>query len=239
MHEWYASGASPSAIHERDLPCNAGDRTCPMEAGWNFDPDDYDILLGHYSHIQVPLVTKSRGLVVDEFPGGAFETTLDNPQAAVSDYLAAHDELPFEDYADLMDRRHDAAARERALDTINPAPDEDVVFDSDDAHSHTSLAVYALLTGEDLRNGIEVARTEDKTTIHNRRRGSITILDPPDLTYATAVVGLDGTPTHDMWVTALNEPLNHKQILTDEERVEFIGDVLGLRRAHDNAESAM
>jgi hypothetical protein len=51
---------------------------------------------------------------------------------------------------------------------------------------------------------------------------------PPDLDYASGIVALDGTPTVDMWEDCLGERLNHRPVLQDEERTEYIKQALNL-----------
>lgn len=84
--DWYDRGATPQEIHahaqyylDQPLPCQAHDyQECPYSSAWRFDPDNYDILLGHYTHAynQSERVTVGRGVPIDEFPGDAFERTL-------------------------------------------------------------------------------------------------------------------------------------------------------------------
>jgi hypothetical protein len=60
----------------RPLPCQEHGE-CPLARKWDFDPDEFDALIGHYSHAHKPKVTRGRAVVFDEFPGDTYETRLD------------------------------------------------------------------------------------------------------------------------------------------------------------------
>jgi len=238
---WYNRGATPKAIHKsaeyvlgRPLPCqeHEGER-CPYAAKWDFDPEEYDVLIGHYAHAhREDKVVNGRTVVFDEFPD-AYETVLGPElQGAVSYWLKCTDGIPFESYTDLVENRADESRRADALlwfDDHDLGADETHVFDDASAHADAPLAVFTLLAGEDLGNGFEHADLEDDGRgVFNRARGSVSILQPPTLQYASGVVALDGTPTKRMWELALGERLNHRAVLQKEERAEYIRDALNL-----------
>jgi hypothetical protein len=56
----------------------------------------------------------------------------------------------------------------------------------------------------------------------------VSVLQPPALEYATGIVALDGTPTKRMWELTLGERLNHRPVLQDAERAEYVRDALNL-----------
>lgn len=228
----YRQGATPKEIHKRvDTPCQGYQgQQCPYKSKWQFEPDNFDVLIGHPAHAYIPKVTIRRTVVVDEFPDGAYETRLEAEQLqpAVSHWLSTHD-VPFSDYTDLVENRDTSGFTVDDLDILKPEVDEAHVFDDSEAHAAAPLAVCTLLMSKDLGNGFEVSDLGDTGTgVFNRERGELSILHPPDLTYASAVVALDGTPTKRMWELTLGEELNHRQVLTDGERVEYIEDVLRL-----------
>jgi len=238
--DWYRRGATPKEIHKNaeyelgePLPCQQNG-TCPYAARWNFDPDDYDVILGHYSHAHKRKVTAGRTAVFDEFPGGAYETDLEDYLApAVSHYLATTDALPFDSYTDLVENRTDDDRRETALEWFadrDLAPDELQVFDGDRTHAYAPLATYTILTAADLGNGWERADLGDgRIGLVDREDGTVRILNPPPLDVVRNTIALDGTPTRKMWEFALGIHLNHRQVLTDDERREYLRDVLGHR----------
>ena len=248
---WYARGATPQAIHAhaedvlgRPLPCQAGEGRCSYAAKWDFDPDTdgsadpeedvpVDVLIGHYAHAHKPKVTTGRTVVFDEFPGSAYETVLAGDlQRAVSCWLDATDGVPFDSYTDLVENRTDESRRADALlwfDDHGIDADETHVFDDDHAHAAAPLAAFAIVAGEDLGNGYERADLGDGVrAVFDRSTGAVSVLRPPALEYASGIVALDGTPTKRMWELALGERLNHRPILGDAERAEYVRDALNL-----------
>jgi hypothetical protein len=251
---WYNRGATPKAIHAyaeevlgRPLPCQAQDgHRCSYAAKWDFDPDtdgsadpeedtSIDVLIGHYAHAHKPKVTTGRTVVFDEFPGGAYETTLAESgdlQRAVSCWLGTVDAIPFDTYTDLVENRSDESRRADALlwfDEHGVDAEETHVFDDEHAHAAAPLAVFSLLAGEDLGNGYERADLGDGVrAVFDRSTGAVSVLRPPALEYASGIVALDGTPTKRMWELALGERLNHRPVLAEDERAEYVRDALNL-----------
>jgi len=89
--------------------------------------------------------------------------------------------------------------------------------------------VFTLLAGDDLGNGFEKADLDgDGTGVFNRNTGAVSVLRPPALDYASGIVALDGTPTKRLWELSLGERLNHRPVLGDEERAEYVRDALNL-----------
>lgn len=247
VRDWYNRGATPQDIHKyagdelgRPLPCHAGDHDCPYGLKWDFDPDEYDVLIGHYAHAHKEKVTSGRTVVVDEFPGRAYETALDSVAlpGAVSYFLKSTPGIPFDDYTDLLEHRDDPTRR---ADALNWFLEEGVDRDSrqairnDAGHAAAPIAAFTLLAGaaEDLGNGWERADLADVDRpgigLHDREGGAIHLLTPPDLGYASGVVALDGTPTPEMWELALGVDLYHRQVLGPDERREYLQDALGLQ----------
>jgi hypothetical protein len=239
VRDWYHRGATPKEIHKsaeyvtgEPLPCQQYDgQRCPYASKWDFDPDDFDVLIGHYAHAHKSKVTKSRTVVFDEFTD-AYESTLTAMQGAVSYWLSTVDALPYDDYTDLLGHRSDEQRRAEALawfDQHGVEPDETPVFDEPTAHADAPLAVYAILAGEGLGNGFERATfDDDAVTVFNRDSGAVTVLRPPDLGYTSGIVALDGTPTKKMWELSLGERLTHRPVLQDGERTEYIREALNL-----------
>jgi len=237
---WYNRGATPKEIHksaeyvlDRPLPCQEHEgQRCPYASKWEFDPDDYDVLIGHYNHAHKPKVAAGRTVVFDEFPD-AYETLLGPElQGAVSYWLEATDGVPFDSYTDLLENRDDESRRADALlwfDEHGVEPDETHVFDDASAHAAAPLAVFTLLASDDLGNGFERAGLEDVGLgVFDRARGGVSVLQAPALEYASGVVALDGTPTKRMWELALGERLNHRPVLQGDERAEYVRDALNL-----------
>ncbi len=240
VREWYSRGATPKEIHKsaeyvlnRPLPCQEREgETCPYASKWDFDPDDYDVLIGHYNHAHKSKVTQGRTVVFDEFPD-AYETSLGPElQAAVSYWLETTDGIPFNTYTDLLEHRDDESRRADALvwfEEHGVDRAEMDVLDDPNAHADAPLAAFTLLASEDLGNGFEYAEMDDiGRGVFNRARGVVSVLQSPGLEYASGVVALDGTPTKRMWELALGSRLNHRPVLQDSERSEYIRDALNL-----------
>lgn len=240
VQNWYNRGATPKKIHktaeyvlDEPLPCQKHDnQRCPYSAKWDFDPDEFDVLIGHYSHAYKPKVTAGRAVVFDEFTD-TYETTL-NPelQRAVSYWLESNPDVPFNSYTDLIENRDNQERRGQALLWFKHngiESDEMHVFDDESAYAITPIAVYTVLASDDLGNGFEYTEIDDLGVgVLNRAVGEISILQTPGLDYASSVVALDGTPTKRMWELALGEQLTHRPVLKDEERAEYISDALNL-----------
>jgi len=139
------------------------------------------------------------------------------------------------------DVERDELGRAVALqdEVLSVTRDESGVLGDDAAHAVAPLAVFALLAGVDIGNGIErrrlppvvtpEARHEGGVALYDRESGSMSILTPPALVGARAVVGLDGTPTPELWQTALGVHMSHRQVLADAERAEYLQHALGHR----------
>ncbi|QLG49090.1 bifunctional DNA primase/polymerase [Natrinema halophilum] len=252
--DWYNRGATPKQIHAlaeqahgSELPCQH-DGQCELASAWDFDPDEHpdtvgddvesrpwDVLIGHYTHAYKSKVVHGRTVLFDEFAEEAFEQRLDHGiEGAVSYFLQQHEPLPFDDYADLLEGRHDDQRRADALaflDEYGIDSDPTAVLGDQAGHAGAPAAVFTILVSakENLGNGWERAELpDDRVGLFDRETGAVSILSPPELTYTSAVVGLDGTPTRELWELVLGERLNHTQVLTDAERREYLADGLNL-----------
>lgn len=103
-------------------------------------------------------------------------------------------------------------------------------FDDSASHAAAPLAAYTLLASDDLGNGWEHADLGDgRVGLYDREADRVILLTPPPLEYTRGAVALDGTPTLDMWELALGETLNHRSVLSEPERREYVRDVLDLQ----------
>jgi len=239
VRDRYQRNATPRDIHRFiELPCQQGGQ-CEYMAKWDFEPENYDVIVGHYTHAYLPRVTKSRIGVIDEFPESAYTETYKNPAPIVSHFLGQYSG-PFEDYTELMAGRDDPGQNRHARNHIEAyhsihEPDSSAVIgdSSGNAHADAPLLTYALLTMTDLGNGWEGSHLGGKTVVHNRRTDVIYVLSPPSLDEAEKIIALDGTPSWWLWNLVLGrvhtgEWLNHQRVLTDDERRRFIADVRDL-----------
>ena len=241
----YAREITPQEIHanyERwfgaKMPCQI-DHACPYSAKWEFDPDDYDVIIGHYNHAHVPKSTISRAVLIDEFPSAYANHYDDIPEAAITAYLKNTDAMPYENYADLMARRGggnptDDGDRSDALlhFTDGVKRDPQTAFENEHGLANAPLLVYTLLAGpgNELGNDCEHTRFPDdkRIGVYYSDTNEITIVNPPNWGYARNVIGLDGTPTVGMWRDALGLYLREDHVLTLDERQEYITDGLNM-----------
>jgi len=242
--DWYERGATPQDIHAcaeyefgQPLPCqDHEEQECPYTSMWRFEPDDYDILIGHYNHAHKETVTSGRTVVYDEFPGETYEQRLDHHlEPTVSAFLGQAQGMPFDDFTDLIAHRDMPERRAKALQWFEenePEDDVELVFNTNYARACAPLVVFTIIAAskDDLGNGWERCRLPGGGTgLFNRESNHVRLLTPPSLEYTSGIIALDGTPTLDIWELAIGSRLNHRQILTNEERGgEYISDVLGL-----------
>ncbi|MFC3957553.1 bifunctional DNA primase/polymerase [Halovivax cerinus] len=239
FERWYFGGnATGQEIHSYaaengiELPCQE-DGECPHTAAWRFDPDDYDVLVGHYNHLHNDSVTKGRVTFVDEYPDD-YEQAITDPAQSVSHFLASTDELPFDDYTDLLERRTEPEPRADALAwfTDNLGRDGRQAFD-DDGDALAPLATFTILAGESLGNEFERARfpaacDDAHLGLFDREDGVVHLLMPPTTPYARNVIALDGTPTPRLWDITLGRRLEHTEVLSDEEKTRYVTEALGV-----------
>lgn len=94
-------------------------------------------------------------------------------------------------------------------------------------HALAPAVVYTLLTSDKLGNGYERAELPGgMTAVYDRSNDELHLLNPPDLRYAATTVCLDGTPTAELWETALGIPLDERQVMNDDERRGYLARTL-------------
>ena len=257
----YFLGMKPKTIHNLladDLACkNKG--KCQYEHQCDYDPDDYQVLIGHHTHAHLPHVTKGRVPVVDEDPTDAFTQRIGGETLiqAVNTFLGFRNSPPFDGWQDLLDNRRDPDRLAAGLEwykTTNDGegfdfePDERNVLDHEDDgyHAYAPHAVYAILNTTPMDNDEDEAYPFEHaylsgmsaearffTTSEARSEYFVEFEEPPDLTYANGVIGLDGTPLIEdeagkdrpaEWQKALGRPLDHRRVLDDDERREHLRD---------------
>lgn len=243
-------GISPSTLHKNtrfSLPC--GDSECPYMEWWNKENED-NLIIGHLSHAYAPDVIEDRIVIVDEDPEDAFQTRFNSDALhdLVRSFLIRMDDPPVTDLDGLKQIRQGSGPLEEARDLVYEyASDLDYfelgnqILKERQGHIQAANAVQALLEQEvedkeqedsyriTLANGVEHSRLNENTVAaYNPRTGQLAIRRTPNFQKAAALVGLDGTPTKEIWKGRLGvTDLDHKQVLTDECRREYLEEVLG------------
>lgn len=219
------------------LPCQS-EGECPYFSTRQFDAEEYDVLIGHYRHAHVLERIEGRYVVFDEFPEGEFESSFssDEVSKAVGAFLDQHEGLTFKYAKDLKEFRRNPEHKQQGLDWFeryNPTLDRDPTIVGDDrsgnVHPDGAALTYALLVAEDLDNRWEYAQLPDgRTAVINPRDEGLTLLNPPSLSGAKSVIGLDGTPTLEKWRLLLGDNLQYRSIMTDTERGDYLTRTLKL-----------
>lgn len=237
----YSAGISPSRLHdELNLPCEPN---CPYREDWDFDPEEHDILIGHYTQAYVTQVIQGRIVVLDEFPGESYISTFENPVPIISEYVARTNEIPYDSYDDIIQNRE--MDDEMGWEVFELVNDRELHFEKEvDIENHSTEAQHilaptltlALIGVVDLGNGFETTKTTgwepvsstftDRTVAREKETGKMWVLNPPDFSYAEGVIGLDGTPTPSLWDIACGLKFTHRAIMDKSEKGKYIRDVL-------------
>ena len=241
----YEEGVTAKEIHKwaneylgQSLPCDDG-QECSYKQKWDFEHNEFDVLIGHYQHAYNPDLTEERVAVFDEFPADSFLLGFDSDTvtSAVSAYVSRQDGLPFKDFTELIEGRNseqgEAARDWFDIDDLERDGEPVLKDESGSANAYAPLLTYAVLVGENLGNGWEHADLDkgeglgtQQRAARNRDSGKVSLLLPPELDEANGVIALDGTPTPALWQLAVDTRLSHEQVLSDEERADYLTDAL-------------
>lgn len=251
-HIFHGAGVSGSLIHDwLNLHSNGN---CQFVSEMrNFEPEQHQVLIGHYTLANLEDYTSGRTVVVDEFPEENFITHIEKPQKPVTEFLKQCG-LPYSDWTDLLEHRNDGdrsrAAKDWFLTRIKRTdrglsgnPFHVLSNVTGERHVRGAFLTASILFMDTLGNGFETTnasvnrrgksipksnfeRLRDaffrrETCVRNRESGEMWILSPPDLTGATGVVGLDGTPTRILWDLVLGLDFEHREVLSESERETY------------------
>lgn len=233
----YERGFNGVSLHSRhsDTTCQA-DGECPLVADRDFDPSEYDVLLGTYRHANREKWIEGRYVAFDEFPKDAFlKTFKDGIGPVVSAYLEdMEDKLPFRDYFDFISRKDGSNVQDfiegwkdslsswsydykHARQSPNPA-----------AHPLAPTVTLALVKMDRFENNWQYADLgHGRVAVRNPKANEWSFLLPPDLSSAESVIALDGTPNKTLWEIVLDEQMQSLPLLDEEERETYLRDVLG------------
>ncbi|WP_193361368.1 hypothetical protein, partial [Halococcus hamelinensis] len=240
-----ARGVSPIEIHENfedehgyPIPCQEH-RDCPyLRAMRELQPENYDVLIGHYSHAFVERFVEDRIVVIDEFPAGAYVNSLagDVLRESVFQWAKDNPELPFDSLDELTGgalSENDIAASNKWFGSGYPQRDSTGLTHNRRLFADTPLAVYTLLNGTRLDNGLKYCELGNgRTGVYNPRvgrKGKLTfyLLNRPNFDAAEQVVALDGTFDKTMWKLATGIEFEVENVLDEKRRESYIKDTLG------------
>lgn len=216
----YNAGARPKDIHEYndEIPCSHDDdEMCPYELMWDFDPDDYQVIIGHYKHAHVTHVNIGRVCVFDEDPSDAFTTRLEGSKLvqSINTFLNNTVSPPVDDFDELLQIRNDEhrvaectrwfnqMEQQDEFDFGSPDSREVIRRDGYDYHGYAPHAVYAILNSEPISEGSDFERgfmpsgmsgSLFFTTSDEHGDYFVEFRESPDLSYAKSVLAIDGTP---------------------------------------------
>lgn len=246
VKDLYNSGVPARRIHkEKDLPCQPD---CPYLAKWEFDSGNYDVLIGNFQHAYVNRVIYDRVVILDEFPGDAFVTHFESPESVISSFLRETPTIHFTDTTGILNNRYTPLVPELLAYTdvsLDPTPELVLENPAQGTHALASVLTLALIGMRDLGNGFEATdrlvtyrrnkRWEssfdpwgalfEEPVVRNRDSGEMWVLSPPDLSAANGVIGLDGTPTPEMWNTAVGETFDHREVLEGSELNHYLANL--------------
>jgi len=251
INDLYESGISGAELHEHsnryfsgDLPCQR-EGQCQYMDKRGFDPENYDVLIGHYLQAHNPKYLEGRYVAIDEFPGDAFffEPTHNEATRAISNYLKAEPDLPFDSWKDIRNNwdEHESAVEEwkEGLGFYSHRDTRVAVQESPNFHAYAPLLTHAGIEFERLGNEWERATLGSGRIAVRSPEDEWTVLIPPPFYVAESVVALDGTPTVQKWRLALgNDWVEHEEVLrSNQEKRAYLEDVLGLEIKQTNAGS--
>lgn len=237
----YEQGVSGSEIHKLlDLSCA---NSCEYAETWaevKNNPLDFDVLIGHPLYANVPAVVDNRIVIFDEFPVDAFASTFENPATHVTPFLSEFNDFSVDSWRELLQTNAGTQAIPYSpTNLLSPLTANSLLGDDVAYHRSTPVLVSALLDGTPLGNGIIRGSRRDGTiTLFDHNQESVTLFSPPSLWSWSpqagrrapwAVLGLDATPSTQLWGLLFRKPPLERSVLAEKERNIFERDALGLR----------
>lgn len=242
------NGATASKIHKyfgdsdnaAQMPCQEQDGKCTYSKKSDFEAEGKKLIIASPQHAYVESYTEERVCVFDEDPGQAYETevTNDTVTTAINQFLTTTDGMEDNDHETLDDLENMNLMDQ--VDFINELKhreggliDPELGLSTNGRRADTPLLIIGELMCEPLSDGVaNFCRHEidlegrHATYLKDSQEGGTTLRVPPALHLAGTVLGLDGTPVPEMWNNRLGHELETDKFLTDEEREEYINDIL-------------
>lgn len=258
----YYRGVQPKTLHTLlDLPCTGDehdDDLCHYEERWQAEFDDYQLIIGHYKHAHLPIVTGGRHLIFDEEVADAYSERLAGSELAqsINTFLSFAKSPPVDSF--------DAALRQENKSQVlawfdrpewDWEPDQRNVVrlaersgEAPDYHALAPHALYTIYTAssvdsdnDDYPFRLTTIPGANNRALHfatSEQEGEryVEVRMTPELSYAQSVVALDGTPlvrkldsgrsVPGEWQRALGVDLEHRRILQDPARKQYLRDTL-------------
>lgn len=250
----YQLGISAAKIHAHlDLDCSPD---CEYMQRWDdFESESVDVIIGHYKHAYLTSIVENRVVIIDEFPGDAFEREFYNADSMISRFLQNSPQMPYDDFLDLTNHQDDFDRFEEAYRWFERngvgTNDRAIVAAHENNRYHTlaPFLAFSLLNMVNTGCGIDIpwftvhpdgidagfeksskfrGLDRDRRVVFERLKQSVHVLTPPDLSSARGVVGLDGTPTKMMWDLATGEDFESVSVVDAESMNDYVRNILGV-----------
>lgn len=230
-------GATVSAVHKHfgdDMPCQRDGR-CEYSKRADFNPEDTALIIASPQHAYIESYNEDRVAVVDENSGGAYEIQLNDGEVktAVSQYL---DTVGGWIEADTLTELQNMPTQDQ-MEVINELSgqaliDPELGLSQNGRRADTPFLIVGSLQSRSLKKSMfqrAEVEIEGRTAVFlsDEKEGGVTLRIPPMLHLATNVIALDGTPVKEMWENRLGRELEMVEFLDDEERQEYISEILG------------
>lgn len=209
------------------------DGDCNYTESWEDFNGSAQVLIGHYSHLNLDsamalrspdgYIIEERTVIVDEFPGEAFETTMSYEELSknIRTWLGTFTEQKptgdvYEalDNVSPLDKLRRASTVEDLYDIYVPwelvSPQQDTEDDvpgpiesavEEGYHPDTPVIAYMLSKSERMSNDWRSAQTSRKSLAMSPD-GTTHFINPPQFASARQLVGLDATANKHMWRVA-------------------------------------
>lgn len=226
-------------INHTELPDQPGYRQ-QKELADRIRDKPASVLVGNPLQAHNPNNVEDRVVVLDENPFGPFVTAIEDPLDKAQEYADTFEQFPLTNVR--RPEPGEQAKVERAIEKIEKAgldpfdyPDQVGEF-----HAKAPLIAHAILSANNLKNGLYFAELPgDRYAVFDPQFSEIEIFDPPDLSEAKAVIGLDAEPCLPLWEAVIGD-YRFKRLFNDEQRNQFYQGVKNydFRQLHDMKWSA-
>ena len=198
------------------------------------------VLVGNPLQAHNPKNVEDRVVVLDENPFDPFVTAIEDPLDKAQEYADTFEQFPLTNVR--RPEPGEQAKAKRAVKQIEAAgldpfdyPDQVGEF-----HAKAPLIAHAILSADKLGNGLYFAEIPgDRYAVFDPQFSRMEIFDPPDLSGAKAVIGLDAEPCLPLWEAVIGN-FEYKRLFDKGERNRHYQAAEGyeFRQLHDMKWSA-